>query len=117
MCIKILGLGFLLNKGAYIRDPWNILDFTIVMSAYLSLMQAAPDQDPTIAINLDADSTGGGFSLNALRAFRVLRPLKAVTAIKGLRVLVLSVLKAFPLLKDTMIVLFFFFLIFSIAGT
>ena len=43
MCIKILGLGFLLNKGAYIRDPWNILDFTIVMSAYLSLMQAAPE--------------------------------------------------------------------------
>ncbi len=37
MIFKILGLGFLFNKGAYLRDPWNILDFVIVMSAYLTL--------------------------------------------------------------------------------
>lgn len=38
MILKILGLGFLFNKGAYIRDPWNMLDFTIVMSAYLTIV-------------------------------------------------------------------------------
>ncbi len=37
MVLKILGLGFLFNKGAYLRDPWNILDFIIVMSAYLTI--------------------------------------------------------------------------------
>lgn len=37
MIFKIVGLGFLFNKGAYIRDPWNILDFVIVMSAYLGI--------------------------------------------------------------------------------
>jgi hypothetical protein len=37
MVMKILGLGFVFNKGAYLRDPWNMLDFTIVMSAYLTI--------------------------------------------------------------------------------
>lgn len=37
MAIKILALGFVFNKGAYLRDPWNILDFIIVGSAYLTL--------------------------------------------------------------------------------
>lgn len=37
MVLKILGLGFVFNKGAYLRDPWNILDFIIVMSAYLTI--------------------------------------------------------------------------------
>lgn len=55
-------------------------------------------------------------SLGALRAFRVLRPLKAVTSIKGLQVLVVAVLKSIPLLKDTFMILIFFFLIFAIAG-
>lgn len=39
MAIKILALGFVFNKGAYLRDPWNILDFIIVFSAYLTLFQ------------------------------------------------------------------------------
>ena len=37
MVLKILGMGFLFNTGAYLRDPWNILDFIIVMSAYLTI--------------------------------------------------------------------------------
>lgn len=37
MCLKILSYGFFFNEGAYIRNPWNILDFVIVMSAYLTL--------------------------------------------------------------------------------
>jgi hypothetical protein len=39
MCLKIVGLGFVFNEGAYLRDPWNILDFTIVSSAYLTISQ------------------------------------------------------------------------------
>ena len=41
MTFKILGLGFLFNDGAYLTDPWNILDFTIVMSAYITVFQQA----------------------------------------------------------------------------
>ena len=39
MCLKILGMGLIFGKGAYLRDSWNILDFVIVMSAWVSIGQ------------------------------------------------------------------------------
>ncbi len=40
MIVKILGLGLIFNgKKSYLRDPWNILDFIIVMSSFLTLIQ------------------------------------------------------------------------------
>lgn len=44
MCLKILGMGFLFNKGAYLRDSWNILDFIIVGSAYLTMTSTYMNQ-------------------------------------------------------------------------
>ena len=46
----------------------------------------------------------------------MLRPLRTITSVKGLRVLVVSILNALPMLKQTVLILFFFFLIFAIAG-
>lgn len=98
MLLKIFALGFVFNKGAYIRDAWNILDFIIVIIGYIS--------------------TFGSSSINisSLRVFRVLRPLRTVTKIEGLRLQVTALISALPLLLDTVIVLLFFFLIFAIAG-
>lgn len=41
LVIKILAKGFVFNKGAYLRDAFNVLDFTIVFSGYLTIIQAA----------------------------------------------------------------------------
>jgi len=38
MLLKIICLGFVLNKGSYLRDPWNILDFIIVTLAYVQII-------------------------------------------------------------------------------
>jgi hypothetical protein len=100
MMFKILGLGFCLNRGSYMRDPWNLLDFTIVVSGYIPLFF----------------SSGGGVNLSALRSLRVLRPLKTVTAIKKLRALILTIFNAVPYLVEIMVVLFFVFMIFAIAA-
>jgi hypothetical protein len=97
MIFKILALGFICNKGSYLRDSWNILDFIIVMSAYLAI-------------------ASGGINLSSLRSFRVLRPLRTISGIEGLRVLVSALISAMPLLRDTLLILMFFFLIFGIAG-
>jgi len=35
MVLKISGLGLVMNKGSYLRDSWNILDFIIVNSGFL----------------------------------------------------------------------------------
>lgn len=47
----------------------------------------------------------------------MLRPLRAISSIKGLQILVISVMNSFGLLGDTILVLFSFFTIFSIACT
>lgn len=98
MFLRIFSLGFIWNKGSYLRSMWCQLDFICVMTA---LMEYAG---------------GGGGSLGALRAFRVLRPLRFVNNIAGLKSIVQSIMSAIPMLKNTMIVLFFFFLIFAIGG-
>jgi len=38
MGFKILGMGFAFNRGAYLRDAWNVLDFVIVVTGYLQIM-------------------------------------------------------------------------------
>jgi hypothetical protein len=75
------------------------LDFIIVVSAYMQLILS-----------------GGGVNLSVLRSFRVLRPLRTISGIEGLRIIVASMVAAFPLLVDTILVLLFFFIIFAIAG-
>jgi hypothetical protein len=32
--LKIIAYGFLFHPGAYLRNPWNILDFVIVIIGY-----------------------------------------------------------------------------------
>ena len=76
MVIKILGQGFIIGEGAYIKDSWNILDFVIVMSSY-----------PALFTDPNAPTEEGAFNMGSLRAFRVMRPLKTISSVKGLKVL------------------------------
>ena len=38
MTLKICACGFLFNQKAYLRDPWNLLDFVIVVTSLLPLV-------------------------------------------------------------------------------
>ncbi|EGR28450.1 hypothetical protein IMG5_174890 [Ichthyophthirius multifiliis] len=98
--LKILGMGFFLNPGAYLRDGWNILDFLIVVTSLIPVI------------------IGGNSSVNlsSLRSLRVLRPLRTISSIKELKVILLTLFSALPYLGNTLIILIFFFLIFAIAG-
>ncbi len=33
--VKILARGFVLNHYTYLRDPWNIIDFAILIISYI----------------------------------------------------------------------------------
>jgi hypothetical protein len=111
MILKILGLGFIFGKTAYLKDSFNILDFIIVLSS----LAALGDEPP--AATSAADDEDPGFSMASLRAFRVLRPLRTVSSVKGLKVLMVALISALPLLGDTLTILGGFFLTFSIAGS
>ena len=103
--LKIISFRFISGEDAYIRDYWNILDFFVVIVGWISFI-------------LERAMNGKKISgLAGLRAFRILRPLKTVKRFKGLKKLVTALLASIGHLGETSIVLFFFFLIFSIAGT
>ncbi|XP_050313239.1 muscle calcium channel subunit alpha-1 isoform X2 [Anthonomus grandis grandis] len=102
-CImKIIAYGFLMHPGAYLRNGWNLLDFTIVVIGTIS----------TALSFLTRDS----FDVKALRAFRVLRPLRLVSGVPSLQVVLNSILRAMvPLLHIALLVLFVI-IIYAIIG-
>ena len=59
--VKIIGMGFISHKKAYLRDAWNWMDFLIVIISVVSLTPGA-DQS----------------SLKAFRTARILRPLRSM---------------------------------------
>ena len=97
--LKIWGLGFIIQRKAYLRDPWNVLDFVVVVTGYIPFV-------------LNSNSV----NLGALRTVRVLRPLRTISSIKSLRVVVNTLIYALPLLMNSLFILIFVLLIFAIAG-
>ncbi|XP_056643354.1 voltage-dependent calcium channel type A subunit alpha-1 isoform X21 [Diorhabda sublineata] len=98
--LKILALGFVLHRGSYLRNVWNIMDFFVVLTGSMTVFAEA---------NVDVD-------LRMLRSFRVLRPLKLVSRIPSLQVVLKSIIKAMaPLLQIGLLVLFAI-VIFAIIG-
>ncbi|KRX08852.1 hypothetical protein PPERSA_08956 [Pseudocohnilembus persalinus] len=79
-------------------DPWNILDFVIVLSSLPQLIGQ------------------NSIKITALRSLRILRPLKSVSNIKELRRILITLFGALKDLLNTIIILIFFFLIFAIGG-
>ncbi|XP_064894650.1 voltage-dependent L-type calcium channel subunit alpha-1S isoform X2 [Columba livia] len=107
--LKIIAYGFLFHTDAYLRNGWNVLDFSIVT---LGLITMTLEQ-----INAKEGEGGkGGFDVKALRAFRVLRPLRLVSGVPSLQVVLNSIIKAMvPLLHIALLVLFMI-IIYAIVG-
>ncbi|KZS09199.1 Voltage-dependent calcium channel type D subunit alpha-1 [Daphnia magna] len=100
--MKIIAYGFVAHSGAYLRNTWNFLDFTIVVIGAVSTALSTMMKD--------------GFDVKALRAFRVLRPLRLVSGVPSLQVVLNSILKAMvPLLHIALLVIFVI-IIYAIIG-
>ncbi|KAM0735591.1 Voltage-dependent calcium channel type D subunit alpha-1 [Formica fusca] len=100
--MKIIAYGFVAHPGAYLRNGWNLLDFTIVVIGMIS----------TVLMIIMKE----GFDIKALRAFRVLRPLRLVSGVPSLQVVLNSILRAMvPLLHIALLVLFVI-IIYAIIG-
>ena len=68
MVIKVIAKGFILNNYTYLRNPWNWLDFIVILSGYLTSF-------------VEMGNIAG------LRTFRVLRALKTVSIMPGTNIL------------------------------
>merc|ERR1719342_976536 len=100
--MRIVALGFVAHPNAYLRNSWNILDFTIVMIGMISEVLAILQIE--------------GFDVKALRAFRVLRPLRLISGVPSLQIVMNAILMAIiPLINIALLVLFVI-IIYSIIG-
>ncbi|KAF6362161.1 sodium voltage-gated channel alpha subunit 9 [Rhinolophus ferrumequinum] len=95
--IKILARGFCIGQFTFLRDPWNWLDFIVIVFAYL-----------TEFVNLG--------NLSALRTFRVLRALKTISVIPGLKTIVGALIQSVKKLSDVMILTVFCLSVFALIG-
>ena len=99
LVIKVIALGFIGHEGAYLRDPWNGLDSSIVLISILSM----------------ADAVDGG-ALKALRTLRVLRPLRMIKRFPELQLVVNALVSSVPGAINVMVVSCLFLLLFAILG-
>ncbi|NWW15039.1 SCN5A protein, partial [Falcunculus frontatus] len=95
--IKILARGFCLNEFTFLRDPWNWLDFSVIVMAYVG-----------------AFSKFG--SVSVLRTFRVLRALKTISVVPGLKIIVGALIQSVKKLADVMILTVFCLSVFALIG-
>uniref|UniRef100_A0A8C4M6N3 Sodium channel protein n=1 Tax=Equus asinus asinus TaxID=83772 RepID=A0A8C4M6N3_EQUAS len=95
--IKMLARGFCIDDFTFLRDPWNWLDFSVIMMAYL-----------TEFVDLG--------NISALRTFRVLRALKTITVIPGLKTIVGALIQSVKKLSDVMILTVFCLSVFALVG-
>ncbi|CAG9459996.1 unnamed protein product [Pedinophyceae sp. YPF-701] len=99
--IKTVVLGFALHPCAYLRSPFNVLDFFIVVVGILLLF---------------LDESGGLSSLRALRTVRALRPIRMASRAEGMKVVVGALFGCIPAMGNVLLVCLLFFLIFGIMG-
>jgi len=100
--MRIIALGFITHPSSYLRNAWNILDFTIVVIGLGSSVLAV--------LQIDA------FDPKALRALRVLRPLRLISGVPSLQIVMNAILMAVIPLVNIGLLVIFVIIIYSIIG-
>ncbi|XP_053327227.1 sodium channel protein type 2 subunit alpha-like [Spea bombifrons] len=95
--IKILARGFCLEQFTFLRDPWNWLDFCVVLLACVT-------------------EVGNLGNVSALRTFRVLRALKTISVIPGLKTIVGALIQSVKKLSDVLVLTVFCLSVFALIG-
>ncbi|XP_019621206.1 PREDICTED: sodium channel protein type 4 subunit alpha B-like isoform X5 [Branchiostoma belcheri] len=97
MLVKLSARGYVLQHFTYLRDPWNWLDFAVVVLAYI-----------TMFVDLG--------NLSVLRTFRVLRALKTISVVPGLKTIVNALIQSVINLRDVIILTSFGLCVFALVG-
>ncbi|KAG2493814.1 hypothetical protein HYH03_008033 [Edaphochlamys debaryana] len=106
-CLKIVAFGFVFNgRNSYLRDPWNVLDFIIVLSSIAMI---------GIQFGVAAGNSNVQM-LRALRTLRALRPLRIASTHEQLRIVILALFSSLRSLVYVGIVCVLFYLLFGILG-
>lgn len=99
MVLKIIVYGFVVNgNDSYLRNPWNCMDFIIVIFSIISIVLSD--------LNIQF--------IKVIRMLRVLRPLRMVSRNEGLKLAVVSLINAVPSIINALVIAILFFILFGI---
>jgi voltage-dependent calcium channel L type alpha-1D len=98
--LKMATYGFLLHKGAYLRDAWNVLDFVVVGASIVGNVT-------------ESKHSAAGRTFRLLRA---MRPLRMVSHNAGIKIIVDSLAKSIVSLLNVGVVVIFAWLLFALIG-
>ena len=96
---KIIVMGFYIGQETYLKDPWNVLDFTTVL---IWLLSSILDQNSSF--------------FRVFRCLRALRPLRVVSKNEGIKTVVNSLIRSIPGLLNVMLIICLFLVVFGILG-
>ena len=94
LVVKVIAMGFM----SYMKDPWNVVDFTIVASGGASLFLS------------------GSAIFSLLRIVKVFRPLRSINRVPGMKRLVNTLFSCLPLMFDVVCLSLLVFYLFSLVG-
>nr|XP_047138461.1 voltage-dependent R-type calcium channel subunit alpha-1E isoform X2 [Hydra vulgaris] len=98
--LKVVSQGFILHANSYLRTPWNILDFVVIVTGIL----------PYVGLK-------DGGNLKFIKAAKVLRPLKLVSGVPSLQLVMSAILKSMGSLMEISLLIGFVIVIYAIIGT
>jgi hypothetical protein len=96
--LKVIAYGFILETHSYLKDPWNWLDFIVVISSIINLFPQVNTK------------------LFALRTIRLIRPLKTMSLLPHMRTFILVLINSLLDVGTVFILICFFVIIFAIFG-
>ena len=73
--VKVISKGLIMSENCYLRDGWNWLDFTVVITALIQNF--------------------GVTNVSSLRTFRLFRPLRSLSAVPSMKLLVNTLFLSF----------------------
>ena len=94
MCLKIIAMGFFSRPFSYLRDPWNVLDFSLVVLGWIS-------------------SIFQNENITPLRIVKLLRPLRTINSMPGMSGLVATILNSAPAMLNVLFLFVFMLILFS----
>merc|ERR1719469_82622 len=101
MVLKIIAQGYICNgPDSYMRDPWSVLDFFIILISIISIIAAE--------YNLTY--------LKVLRMLRIMKPLRMLTMMRSLRLAIVSLFKSIPDILNLLLICTFFIFLLSILS-
>jgi voltage-gated sodium channel type XI alpha len=105
--IKVIANGFLFGQNTYLRNPFNMFDFAIVISALVEMLMNLRSENQ----NVEAIMT-----FRTLRALRVLKLFTGFYKNRSMREQIRTLMRAMKGLLNVLVFLSMFFLLLAIIG-